>query len=239
MTSPGHDELHEHEHEPWDQPERDPRDAAPESEPTPEERLEALLAERRREIEEHARRFEETVASVERREELVGDARTSVERVLRLGAADLEAREADLAELAHGLDRRERRVREEESRLARRRGELGAVELKRAAVEQREQALAARETELAGREETLAAREAALTGREDRAEPAGLLFVPGPQYRLVEAEQPGLVRGGTVELEDETYVVARLGPSPLPGDERRCAYLVRGPRGDSSGEGST
>jgi len=236
MTSPGHDELHEP--EPWN-PKRDRRDAAPGNEPTPEERLEALLAERRREIEEHAKRFEEAVASVERREELVSDARTSVERVLRLGATDLEAREADLAELAHELDMRERRLRDEESRLARRRGELGAVELKRAAVEQREQALAARETEIAEREEAMAEREAAVAGRQARAESTGLLFVPGPEYRLVEAEQTELVRGATVELEGESYVVARLGPSPLPGDARRCAYLVRGPRRPSPPTGSS
>jgi CheY-like chemotaxis protein len=52
-----------------------------------------------------------------------------------------------------------------------------------------------------------------------------LLFVPGQAYRLVELEPRALRRGATIELEDGTYVVARLGPAPLPGDSRRCAYL--------------
>ena len=71
---------------------------------TPEERLEQLLAERRRELEEHAGRFESAVSDLGRREELVRDARTSVERALRVGSADLDAREADLADLASRAD---------------------------------------------------------------------------------------------------------------------------------------
>lgn len=241
MTSPGHDERHESNS--GTPPERDRlgivsrRDRS--RDPTPEERLEALLAERRRELEEHARRLEETVSSVERREELVGDARASVERVLRLGATDLEAREAELADHAHELHVRERQLRDEESRLARRRSELGAVELKRAAVEQREQVVAAREDELAAREEELAARELEKITAGEQAEAAGLLFVPGPSYRLVEAAHGTLARGASVELDDEDYVVVRVGPSPLPGDGRRCAYLVRGPRRDSPSDGSS
>jgi hypothetical protein len=190
-----------------------------------------LLAERRRELEQHARRLEGTVSDVARREEVVRDARLSVERALRVGAADLEAREADLVELAHELDERETRIREEEAGLALRRSELGAVELKRAAVEQREQAVAAREAEASAREAELEEREAEPAAVADE-EPAGsqLLFVPGSSYTLVESELPPLRRGDAVEHDDEEYVVGRIGPSPLPGDERRCAYLVLGPR---------
>jgi hypothetical protein len=236
MTSPGHDERAGHE-----RPGRAGRDQfgivgreAVAGGPTSEERLEALLAERRRELEEHARRFEQTVTDVERREELVSDARTSVERVLRIGAADLEAREADLAELAHELGVREERLREEEARLARRRGELGAVELKRAAVEQREQAVALREAELTAREET-----ARSGGAEEQTHPTELLFVPGVSYQLLESEHAAIRRGAALELDGEEYVVAKVGPSPLPGDGRRCAYLVRGPRREVPSDGSS
>jgi hypothetical protein len=234
MTSPGHDERRSHERAAPGGGDRfggNPRRFV--ESPSSEERLEALLAERRRELEEHARRFDEAVSDVERREERVGDARTSVERVLRIGAADLEAREADLAELAHELGGREERLREDEARLARRRSDLGAVELKRAAIEQREEAVALREAELAAREEALTAHEISpTTARAEEPEPVDLLFVPGNSYRIVEVERLSARKGAALEVEDEELVVARIGRSPLPGDHRRCAYLVRGPRRD-------
>jgi hypothetical protein len=233
MTSPGHYERRREDRHASDEP-RDPAVAprADTSGLSSEERLEALLAERRRELEEHARRLEDTVSDVERREEHVRDARISVERVLRVGAADLEAREADLAELAHELQVREARIREEETSLAQRRSELGAVELKRAAVELREQAVATRESEVSAREAELEALESAAAAQaiEDASPSPVLLFVPGASYRMSEIEHGPLGRGETIALEDVEYVVARVGTSPLPGDERRCAYLVLGPR---------
>jgi hypothetical protein len=53
--------------------------------------------------------------------------------------------------------------------------------------------------------------------------------VPGDEYRLRELETDTLGPGAEVVVDDVGYTVARLGPSPLPGDERRCAYLVRRP----------
>jgi multidrug efflux pump subunit AcrA (membrane-fusion protein) len=236
MTSPSHEERAQKGHRPGD-------DAADGfgalarrlggHASTSEERLEELLAERRRELEEHAGRFEEVVTDVQRREELVRDARTSVERVLRVGAADLEARESDLAELAQELAVREQRVREEEAGLARRRGELGAVELRRAAVEQREQAYAAREAQISAREAALEERETSAgpqTSGDDDAHAPLLLFVPGASYRLVVIEHPSVNRGDALEVDGEAYRVGRVGSSPLPGDRTRCAYLVRDPR---------
>ena len=38
---------------------------------------------------------------------------------------------------------------------------------------------------------------------------------------------------------DEEYVVGRVGSSPLPGDRRRCAYLVLGTRGPRPPDGSS
>lgn len=202
--------------------------------PSPEERLEQLLAERLRELDERAAHFEETIVDLERREQLLRDSRASVERLLRLGTSDLDARELDLARLVRDLTEREARIREEESEAARRRGELGAVELKRAAVEGRERALEAREAVLAAREARLEEGEAEARLEADASSEAAasvVLFVPGPAYRLVEIVHPPVVRGTAIRLDGDEYVVARTGPSPLPGDPRTCVYLVRGAPG--------
>ena len=55
-----------------------------------------------------------------------------------------------------------------------------------------------------------------------------VLFVPWPDgYRLLEREGAPPARGDMVELGEDGFSVLRLGPSPLPGDRRRCAYLER------------
>ena len=64
MTSPGH-ERHESERSVPSEGDR-LGVVAGDGSPTPEERLESLLAERRKELEEHAHRFEEAISSVER-----------------------------------------------------------------------------------------------------------------------------------------------------------------------------
>jgi hypothetical protein len=201
----------------------------------PEARLEELLAVRRRELEEHAARLRESIAELERREELLRDSRASVERMLRLGTTELEAREAELTEYLRELTERETALAGAEHDVDRRRQELGAVELKRAAVERREQALAARETELEEREARAAARPAG-AATDSTVE---LAFVPGGQYHLVELEPTLLAPGLELDVGDETFVVARVGRSPLPGDPRRCAYLVRGNRGRDASSGSS
>jgi hypothetical protein len=197
--------------------------------PDPEQQLEALLAERRHELEAQAARVEEAVQDLERREHLLRDSRASLERLLRLGTTDLESREAELVQLLREVTEREERVRAEEAELARRREELGAVELKRAAVEARERALAERE----GR--------AGETAPADAAASAAPLiaFVPGAGYGLRELDGASLQAGENVTLDGGEYVVARIGRSPLPGDTRRCAYLVRGPGGVRPSAGSS
>jgi hypothetical protein len=53
-----------------------------------------------------------------------------------------------------------------------------------------------------------------------------LLFVwkpTGYELRERDGELPSL--GSVLEEEDGRMVVTRVGPSPLPGDDRRCAYL--------------
>jgi len=55
-----------------------------------------------------------------------------------------------------------------------------------------------------------------------------VLFVGGPSgYRMLERDGLPPPRGSELQLEGERYVVLRLGPSPLPGDRRRCAFLER------------
>lgn len=191
--------------------------------PGPEERLHALVEEHRRELAERTRRFEETLAELERRERLLADSRASVERMLRLGTRDLDAREEELAALIRELREREQRLREQEQELARRRGELGAVELKRLQLEQRERSLAARERRLEDAERRLAT--AIGDSATDRA-PVSLAFLPGRRYELLEIAPTETAGGETLAVDGAAYQVARIGPSPLPGDRRRCAYLV-------------
>jgi hypothetical protein len=53
-----------------------------------------------------------------------------------------------------------------------------------------------------------------------------LLFVwkpTGYELRERDGELPAL--GTVLDEEEGRMVVTRIGPSPLPGDDRRCAYL--------------
>jgi hypothetical protein len=55
---------------------------------------------------------------------------------------------------------------------------------------------------------------------------AYLLFVSKPtgyELRERDGELPQL--GSVVDEEEGRMMVTRVGPSPLPGDDRRCAYL--------------
>jgi len=201
----------------------------------PEQRLEAMLAERRRELDAHAERLRESIEELERREELLRDSRASVERMLRLGTSELEARESELSNYLRELTERETALATSEKDLAVRREALGAVELKRAAVERRERMLAAREEELLKRESRAAEHEGTTRARQD----VELAIVPGAQYHLVELEPTPLAAGHSFDVGDETFVVARVGPSPLPCDARRCAYLVRGNREREAPSGSS
>lgn len=53
-----------------------------------------------------------------------------------------------------------------------------------------------------------------------------LLFVWKPTgYELREREGDVPSVGAVVEEDESRMVVTRIAPSPLPGDDRRCAYL--------------
>jgi hypothetical protein len=53
-----------------------------------------------------------------------------------------------------------------------------------------------------------------------------VLFVPTPSgYHFQEREGDAPPVGAEVEEENSRFVVTKVAPSPLPGDDRRCAYL--------------
>jgi hypothetical protein len=54
-----------------------------------------------------------------------------------------------------------------------------------------------------------------------------LLFLSKPSgYELLEREGEPPAPGTEIEIEEGTrFTVSKLGPSPLPDDERPCAYL--------------
>jgi hypothetical protein len=53
-----------------------------------------------------------------------------------------------------------------------------------------------------------------------------LLFISKPTgYELREREGDVPSVGSVLDEEDGRMMVTRIGPSPLPGDDRRCAYL--------------
>jgi hypothetical protein len=54
-----------------------------------------------------------------------------------------------------------------------------------------------------------------------------LLFVWSPGgYRLVEQQGEPPLLGSEVDDGERRYRVAKIAPSPLPGDARRCLYLL-------------
>jgi hypothetical protein len=53
-----------------------------------------------------------------------------------------------------------------------------------------------------------------------------LLFVSKPTgYELRERDGELPAVGTVLDEEEGRMLVTRIGPSPLPGDDRRCAYL--------------
>jgi hypothetical protein len=55
---------------------------------------------------------------------------------------------------------------------------------------------------------------------------AYLLFVSKPTgYELRERDGELPQVGTVVDEEEGRMMVTRIGPSPIPGDDRRCAYL--------------
>jgi hypothetical protein len=201
--------------------------------------VEELIDAHGRELAERVRSVQEAITDLDEREERVQRLRATVETLLRDGSAELDQRHAEIAIAAQELSEREERLGRAETELEERRSELGAVELRRAAVESREEALERRQAELeriAGelreRADLLDDRSAAV-GPSSHQSPsaersdAHVLIVPRDGYRLVDAVGPVPTPGAEIELDGVRYRVARTGPSPRPGDDRRCGFLEK------------
>jgi chromosome segregation ATPase len=126
--------------------------------------VEALIAERGRELEARTRQLADAIADLERREESTRRLRIAVEEMLRRGSAELDDRHAELNALSSELAEREARMSATEEDLEERRRALGAVELHRAAVERREATLHEREQMLETAAAELTARRRELDG---------------------------------------------------------------------------
>lgn len=90
-----------------------------------------------------------------------------------------------------------------------------------------------RERMLAQAEEAPGEPEAALVRTAAPVSAAGaavlghLRFAPFPEgYRLVASDERCALPGDMLELEERRFVVTRVGRSPLPADERPCAFLA-------------
>lgn len=133
------------------------------------EAVEGFVAQHSRELELRAAQLAETISDLERREQRTSELRVAVEQMLRRGSAELDERHAELAELAARLVERESLATETETLLAKRRTELGAVELRRAALERRETAVVEREEAAARQVADIEEREQLLSEVEQRA----------------------------------------------------------------------
>ena len=210
-----------------------------------EEAVDALISDRGREIEEQTERLQQTIESLERREEQAARLRSAVEEMLRHGSAELDERQAELAALAIELRAREEAVREQERDVALRKQELGAVELRRAAVERREadggRARVGARAGGAGSARPGAASSPSASARSvgsdlarqrrrsprrrrtcstSRATAGGSSSATAPSRRSM---PPSSVDG-------EALVVTRVGRSPLPGDPRALRLSRACPR---------
>ena len=146
--------------------------------------------------------------------------------------------------MSEALQAAEFRASEHDARVAALEGEL--VQL-RAAIDERERRLAELNAQhevvrgaLAGREEELerarAEAEAAMLElaekqpaevRDEPASPVGhvRLFALADRYTVSDSDEPCPRTGDVVRVGAGECVVVRVGPSPFPGDKRRCAVL--------------
>jgi hypothetical protein len=97
-----------------------------------------------------------------------------------------------------------------------------------------ERELEALRTEIVDRDERLARAELELSQRPSPLPPrpdpedarGHVRFLGHPKgYRLAVSDEPCARPGEPVEIDGMVFRVSRIGPSPLPGDDRPCAFL--------------
>jgi hypothetical protein len=132
----------------------------------------------------------------------------------RSGAADNAAAADSTGDVAAAVDHLQREI-----------------ESLRAELAAREDTIARLRTELAELRTTVTAVDDAGSdvAPQDEVRTKHVLFVSRPSaYEVLEREGPVPAVGSEIELGDSApglYRVSKVGPSPLPGDRRRCAFL--------------
>jgi chromosome segregation ATPase len=169
-------------------------------------------------------------AAVARREDAAADREASLEQA----SAELTSRADQLAE-------DKRRFEELDADVANRQRMLAAGQ---ASLLERERRLGDQEAELA-RLATALAESGRLLEVERARVPSGrdelshgveslssgleaadhILYVAGDGYQIVERDGSAPAVGAVVEVDGRELVVSRVGRSPLPGDDRACAFL--------------
>ncbi|HJU46995.1 MAG TPA: hypothetical protein VJ689_02605, partial [Gaiellaceae bacterium] len=171
------------------------------------------LAERGRTLEGAAGNAETRLAAMQELEQALAAERDALDvrqATLTEAVAELEAKIRELTAAQAAVTERERRVAE---------------------AEERERETTRREAELVAREQRLREQAEEIERRRTELPPeappetAHLLLVPGERYELHEADGAPPAAGAEITLGETGYRVVRIGPSPYPGDARRCAFL--------------
>jgi chromosome segregation protein len=153
-------------------------------------------------------------------------------------AREAEARaavELQLASLGAGAEALDQRLQEECVAHVATRRELSRVEEELAELHRQTDKLAATESELSACARLLEEVSAGLESAKDRlgerdvgeADPdRHVVFIPlEGVYALAERPGPSPAVGAYEDVDGVRFLVSRIGPSPLPDDRRRCAYL--------------
>ena len=208
----------------------------------------AALERREAAVSEREELLGRKAADLAEREQLLAEVEQRADELVAR-STEVAAREARLTQAAEAVERDRVAFATKLASVEEREHDLSSLEERKHDLEQATAALAAQQAALAGQREDLrravatlattlglpnapVAPAAAAVGTapvvEEQREPADhLLFVPGDRYSLVEAEGRAPAVDSIVELEDRPYRVVRITPSPLPADDRRCAFLER------------
>jgi chromosome segregation ATPase len=171
-------------------------------------------------------RLEEERARFQQQSGAVSAALQAAEGQLGENNARIASLEQEQQALRTGIDDRERRLAEADAQLSHARAVLAERELE---LERERAATRRAELEIAAwrrRSESASANVEHAVSVADA--PAGhvRLLALADGYRMSVSEDPCPRRGDHVAVDEKPFVVVRTGRSPLPGDQRRCAFLV-------------